>query len=124
MPITQHLCVHDEHRRETDEQIAKKRSVDKRGAKSDEAYVREMLGEMAGARNIVVINDEAHHAWREAGYAGVTGITKRLLDHRRNPEERKDRRFFSCQLEAIETLIRLVVDPWVGGFHNNRSTRG
>src|SRR5439155_6427898 len=32
---------------ETDEQIRKKRSVDKRGAKSDEAYVREVLGEMA-----------------------------------------------------------------------------
>ena len=49
---------------ETDEAIAKRKSVDKRGAKSDEAYVREVLGEMANAQNIVVINDEAHHAWR------------------------------------------------------------
>ena len=47
---------------ETDEAIAKRKSVDKRGAKSDEAYVREVLGEMANAQNIVVINDEAHHA--------------------------------------------------------------
>ena len=46
------------------EQIAKRRSVDKRGAKSDEAYTREVLGEMASARNLLVINDEAHHAWR------------------------------------------------------------
>ena len=38
--------------------------MDKRGAKSDEAYVREVLGEMANARNLLVINDEAHHAWR------------------------------------------------------------
>ena len=38
--------------------------MDKRGAKSDEAYIREILGDMAGAKNILVINDEAHHAWR------------------------------------------------------------
>jgi type III restriction enzyme len=49
---------------DSEEQIKKKRSVDKRGAKSDEAYVREVLGEMSRSENIVVINDEAHHAWR------------------------------------------------------------
>ncbi|HOG19942.1 MAG TPA: DEAD/DEAH box helicase family protein [Bacteroidales bacterium] len=50
-------------------------------------------------------------SWREAGYPGVTGITKRLLDHWQDPEERKDRRFFFCQLEAIETLIWLTEAP-------------
>ena len=50
-------------------------------------------------------------AWREAGYAGVTGITKRLLEHWHNPEEREFRRFFFCQLEAIETLIWLNEAP-------------
>ena len=50
-------------------------------------------------------------AWREADYPGVTGITKRLLDHWLDPEERKDRRFFFCQLEAIETLIWLTEAP-------------
>ena len=49
---------------ESEEQIKKRRSVDKRGSKSDEAYSREVLGEMAKARNLLVINDEAHHAWR------------------------------------------------------------
>lgn len=49
-------------------------------------------------------------AWREAGYAGVTGITKRLLEHWHNPEERENR-FFFCQLEAIETLIWLSEAP-------------
>lgn len=49
---------------DSEEQILKRRSVDKRGAKSDEAYTREVLGEMASARNLLVINDEAHHAWR------------------------------------------------------------
>lgn len=55
---------------ESEEQIAKRKSVDKRGARSDEAYVRDVLGEMANARNIAVFNDEAHHAWRipEGGY--------------------------------------------------------
>ncbi len=49
---------------DSEEQIKKRRSVDKRGVKSDEAYTREVLGEMAGAHNLLVINDEAHHAWR------------------------------------------------------------
>jgi type III restriction enzyme len=49
---------------ESEEQIKKRKSVDKRGAKSDEAYTREVLGEMAAAHNLLVINDEAHHAWR------------------------------------------------------------
>lgn len=38
-------------------------------------------------------------AWRESGYPGVTGITKRLLEHWYNPEEREHRRFFFCQRE-------------------------
>ncbi|MGB9924709.1 MAG: BPTD_3080 family restriction endonuclease [Methanothrix sp.] len=49
---------------ESEEQLKKRKSVDKRGVKSDEAYTREVLGTMANARNILVINDEAHHAWR------------------------------------------------------------
>ena len=47
-------------------------------------------------------------AWREAGYPGVTGITKRLLEHWIDPEEFESRRFFFCQLEAVETLIWLA----------------
>src|SRR3954469_24379146 len=46
--------------------------------------------------------------WREAGYPNVTGVTKKLLEHWRDPEEREFRRFFFCQLEAIETLIWLA----------------
>lgn len=60
------VLVHNWHTLAWDspEQIKKRKSVDKRGAKSDEAYTREVLGEMANARNLLVINDEAHHAWR------------------------------------------------------------
>ncbi|HVA47276.1 MAG TPA: DEAD/DEAH box helicase family protein [Pirellulales bacterium] len=60
---------------ESEEQIARRKGVDKRGAKSDEAYVRDVLGEMASARNLLVINDEAHHAWRVAGH-GKPGASK------------------------------------------------
>ena len=61
---------------ESEEKIAKKRSVDKRGAKSDEAYVRDVLGDMASAHNILVINDEAHHAWRVPAESKVKGVSK------------------------------------------------
>ena len=61
---------------ETEEQIARKRSVDKRGAKSDEAYARAVLDKMATARNLLVINDEAHHAWRVPAESKVKGVAK------------------------------------------------
>lgn len=65
---------------ETEEKIAKKRSVDKRGAKSNEAYVRDVLGDMAKARNILVVNDEAHHAWRVPAESKIKGVSKDELD--------------------------------------------
>ena len=65
---------------ESDEKIAKKRSVDKRGALSDEAYVRQVLGDMATAQNILVINDEAHHAWRVPPKLAAKDISKEELE--------------------------------------------
>ncbi len=50
-------------------------------------------------------------AWREADYPGASGITKRLLKHWRDPEMREGKRFFFCQLEAIETLMWLTEAP-------------
>jgi len=72
------VMIHNWHKLdwESEQQIAKKRSVDKRGAKSDEAYVRDVLQEMASAQNLVVINDEAHHAWRVPPKSRVAGISK------------------------------------------------
>ena len=61
---------------ESEEQLSKRRSVDKRGALSDEAYVREVLGEMQSAENLLVINDEAHHAWRVPPKVKIAGISK------------------------------------------------
>ncbi len=79
------------------EKLAKRRSVDKRGAKSDEAYCREVLGELAQQRNLLVLNDEAHHAWRI-------------------PAEFKGRR------EDKELFAEATV--WVGGLDRIHRARG
>ena len=65
---------------EGEEKIAGKRGVDKRGAKRDEAYVRDVLGDMARVRNLLVINDEAHHAWRVPAGPKVRGVAKADID--------------------------------------------
>jgi type III restriction enzyme len=48
--------------------------------------------------------------WRSQGYPHVTGVTRRLLDHW-NDREQRDFQFFFCQMEAIETLIWLNEAP-------------
>lgn len=76
------VAIHNWHTLawETEAQIRKKRSVDKRGPKSDEAYVREVLDDMAAAQNMVVINDEAHHAWRVPPKVRIPGVSREELD--------------------------------------------
>ena len=64
----------------TEEKLAKKKKVDKRGAKSDEAYVREVLGDLASATNMIVINDEAHHAWRVPAESKIAGVKKEDIE--------------------------------------------
>ena len=49
--------------------------------------------------------------WQEAGYPGVTSITRRLLEYWTDPEESGERDFFFCQLEAAKTLIWLTEAP-------------
>ena len=48
------------------------RSVVKKGAESDEAYVRRVLGKLASYKDIIVINDEAHHAYRKPAESKVS----------------------------------------------------
>jgi type III restriction enzyme len=53
---------------------------------------------------------EEVRAWREGGYLGTAGVTRRLLEWWfERDEERKalGKRFFFCQQEAIETVIYL-----------------
>ncbi len=82
---------------ESEQKIRGKKGVDKRGAKSDEAYTREVLGDMANAGKLIVINDEAHHAWRVAAGSQIRGIKKEDID------------------EATK---------WVGGLDRIHKTRG
>ena len=53
--------------------------------------------------------------WKENGYPNVTSITKKLLEHwnRFDKEgfEQGGRRYFWCQIEAIETIIWLTEAP-------------
>tara|TARA_E500000318_G_C3569390_1_gene217130 strand:- start:1873 stop:4668 length:2796 start_codon:yes stop_codon:yes gene_type:complete len=41
------------------------RSVVQKGRESDEAFTRRVLGKLSGFKDIIVINDEAHHAYRK-----------------------------------------------------------
>lgn len=56
-------------------------------------------------------------SWRMGGYLGTTAITRRLLEHWKNPE--RERRLFFCQIEALETLIYITEaaknfgDAWI-----------
>jgi len=76
------VIIHNWHKLdwETKEQLQKKRSIVKLPPKSDEAYVRGILGEMASARNIIVVNDEAHHAWRIPAESKIKGIKKEDIE--------------------------------------------
>jgi type III restriction enzyme len=97
------ILIHNWHTLawESEEHIAKKKGVDKRGAKSDEAYTREVLGDMRNARNFLVINDEAHHAWRIN--VGAEGKYLRQRDLKDSAEE---------------------ATVWVGGLDRLHKTRG
>ena len=65
---------------ESEEQFARKRSVDKRGRKSDRAYVEEVLKDLDKNGRVLVINDEAHHAWRVPAGTPMRGLDKTEVD--------------------------------------------
>jgi len=57
------------------------RSVVKKGRESDKAFVKRVLGKLSAYKDIVVINDEAHHAYR------VSAEDKRSRDTKKRAEE-------------------------------------
>ena len=71
--------------------------VVKKGAESDEAFTRRVLKEMASAQNMIVINDEAHHAWRLPPKSTIKGVSK----------------------DDIEEATQ-----WIGGLDRIHKTRG
>ncbi|MDE0091860.1 MAG: DEAD/DEAH box helicase family protein [Oligoflexia bacterium] len=77
---------------DSEETIQKRKSVDKRGSKSDEAYIRDVLGDMARAKNILIINDEAHHAWRHRREEKQTGV------------DRKEKERATCWIQGLDRI--------------------
>ena len=101
---------------ETTKKIARRRSVDKRGAKSDRAWLKDALDDMSSARDILVINDEAHHAWRITSKEKARGLS------------RPDKVTATKWIEALDRLhracgIRMCYDftatPFVPGGKRN-----
>ncbi len=58
--------------------------------------------------------------WRSGGYAGITSVTRRLIEHWINPA--RERKLFFCQVEALETAIYITEcaskfgDGWMHDF--------
>lgn len=80
--------------------------VVKRGEESDAALIRRVLGEVAGKSNILVINDEAHHAYRRGTVAADAEA-----EHDREEREEEERN------EREATV-------WIGGLDKLHAERG
>lgn len=63
----------------------KERSVVKKGPESHEAFSRRILGKLSTHKNIIVINDEAHHAYRKPPEVKIS--KKQATDHGIDLEE-------------------------------------
>ncbi|MBM4287816.1 MAG: hypothetical protein FJ135_06660 [Deltaproteobacteria bacterium] len=86
---------------------AKSRSVRQRGPESDSAFCRRILKELGTKQNILVINDEAHHAYRP-GQALTPEELKQL------PKEERDK--------LLEEFREATV--WVSGLDRVQAVRG
>jgi type III restriction enzyme len=81
---------------------SRSKSVVQRGIESDTAFCRRVLKELGNKQNILVINDEAHHAYRPAPL----------------PEELRE------QLSDEEIAEREEATVWVSGLDRIHAVRG
>jgi type III restriction enzyme len=81
---------------------SRSKSVVQRGVESDTAFCRRVLKELGNKQNILVINDEAHHAYRPAPL----------------PEELRE------QLSDEEIAEREEATVWVSGLDRIHAVRG
>jgi len=81
---------------------SRSKSVVQRGVESDTAFCRRVLKELGNKQNILVINDEAHHAYRPAPL----------------PEELRK------QISAEEIAEREEATVWVSGLEKIHAARG
>ena len=51
------------------------KSIVKKGKESDKAFVKRVLGKLSNSKEIVVINDEAHHAYRKPAELKISKAT-------------------------------------------------
>jgi type III restriction enzyme len=84
------VLVHNWH--QLAEDTDPKRSVLKRGRESDAAFCKRVLRELGTKRRIMVLNDEAHHAWRPPAAAKFTG------------EERKEAEEATIWIQGLERI--------------------
>jgi len=90
----------------------RKRGIVQRGKESDVAFVRRVLGrDLGGSQPLLVINDEAHHAYRPAPPSNDDEQAARLADL--SNDERKEVEEF-----AEEATV------WVGGLDRINKVRG
>ncbi len=108
------------------EDIAKRKSVDKRGVLSDNAYTRKLLGR--NMQNLLVINDEAHHAWRVKPEDKATkGLTKE--QKKEQQEDQKEATIWIQGLDKIHNAARILTcydfsaTPFVQGRGKNNAER-
>ena len=61
--------------------------------------------------------------WRQGGYQGITPVTRRLLTYWTAPD--REKKFFFCQIEAIETAIYIteVADKYGDNWIRNELSR-
>ncbi|MEM1544287.1 MAG: hypothetical protein QW795_06370 [Candidatus Bathyarchaeia archaeon] len=81
---------------------SRSKSVVQRGVESDTAFCRRVLKELGTKRNILVISDEAHHAYRPASL----------------PEELRS------QLSVEEVAEREEATVWISGLDKINAVRG
>lgn len=81
---------------------SRSRSVVQRGVESDAAFCRRVLKELGSKQNILVVNDEAHHAYRPAPLADEV----------------------KAQLSADEIAEREEATVWVSGLDRIAAVRG
>lgn len=69
---------------------SKKRSVIQRGEESERAFCNRVLKELSGKENLLVFNDEAHHAYRPAPFENEEELKKLSGDERKKLKEEKE----------------------------------
>jgi type III restriction enzyme len=113
-----------------------RRGIVQRGRESDAAFVKRVLHkELGNAQNLLVLNDEAHHAYRSAPPASeeeeqlrFQGDARRggARSHRPASEEEEQLRFQDLSVDEKKEAEDLVEEAtvWVGGLDRIHKVRG